>query len=230
MSRRTAAAVSRILPDVIERGRGAAHTKYALERYAAIRVAPLVTSFRLRRVLLGDERAYLELSERAARWPGVLGERMRMALHRALGTPIGDATILKFGCIFERPPLSVGRMTVISHYAKIQHARIGDDCLIGDHVLVFDGRGQHSFERLDVPINAQGGTVKQVRVGDDCFIGGRAVILADVGDHSVVAAGSIVTHPVGAYEIVAGNPARVIGDRRERSWRPGNGDSRVVDA
>jgi acetyltransferase-like isoleucine patch superfamily enzyme len=166
-------------------------------------------------VVLGEERAYLELSERAARWPGIRGERMRSALHRALGTPIGDAVVLRFGCILERPPLRVGSMTVIGHYANIQHASIGSDCLIGDHVLVFDGRSQHNIDRLDVPINAQGGTITQVRVGDDCLIGGSSVILADVEDHAVVGAGSIVTRPVAAYTIVAGNPARVIGDRRE---------------
>lgn len=214
----------------MERERGAGYAVYAFESCAAASVAPLALSFRLRRVVLGDERAYLELSERAARWTGVLGERRRAALHRALGTPVGAATLLKFGCILERPPIRVGRMTVISHYAKIQHASIGDDCLIGDHVLVFDGRRQHSFDRLDVPINAQGGSVTQVRVGDDVLIGGRAVIMADVGDHGVVAAGSVVTEPVGSYEIVAGNPARVIGDRRELVRRRSVGDRRPAEA
>jgi serine acetyltransferase len=34
------------------------------------------------------------------------------------------------------------------------------------------------------------------------------------GDHAVVGLGSVVTINVAAYAIVAGNPARVIGDRR----------------
>ena len=105
---------------------------------------------------------------------------------------------------------------MLGHYANIQHASIGSDCLIGDHVLVVDGRRQHNIDRLDVPINAQGGVVQQVRIGDDCMIGGRSVIMADVGDHCVVGAGSVVTEPVAPYKIVVGNPARVVGDRRER--------------
>jgi acetyltransferase-like isoleucine patch superfamily enzyme len=215
---------------VIDRERAGAYAKYALDGYAAARVAALAATYGPRRALLGEERAYLELSERAARWTGVVGERMRGALHRALGTPIGENAVLRFGCILERPPLSVGRMTMIGHYANIQHASIGSDCLIGDHVLMFDGRRQHGIDRVDIPINAQEGIVTQVKVGDDCMIGGRATLLADVGDHCVVAAGSVVTHPVAAYQIVAGNPARVIGDRRERSWRPGNDDRQAVDA
>ena len=38
-----------------------------------------------------------------------------------------------------------------------------------------------------------------------------------VGDHAVVGAGAVVTRDVDAYAIVAGNPARKIGDRRTRA-------------
>jgi len=193
--------------------------KRGFNSLTALLVAPLGLSFELRRRLIGTERAYLELSERAARWPGVRGERMRSALHRRLGTHIGEAVVLKFGCVLARPPLNVGRMTVLGHYAKVQHASIGADCMVGDHVLVFDGRRQHNIDRLDVPINAQGNNVTRVHIGDDCLIGGHATILSDVGDHCVVGAGSVVIEPVPDYKIVAGNPARVIGDRRERSAR-----------
>jgi len=190
--------------------------KRGFNSLTAFLVAPARLSFQLRCRLIGSERAYLELSERAARWPGVRGERMRCALHRRLGTPIGDAAILKFGCVLARPPLSIGRMTVLGHYVSVQHASIGADCLIGDHVLIVDGRRQHNMDRLDIPINAQGIAVTRVHVGDDCLIGGHATILADVGDHCVVAAGSVVVDPVQDFKIVAGNPARVIGDRRAR--------------
>ena len=187
----------------------------ALDRVAALLAAPAALSFALRRRLVGGERAYLELSERGARWPGIRGERMRAALHRRLGTAVGEHVVLRFGCVLERPPLSIGPMTMIGHYSHIQHASIGENCLISDHVLVMDGRRQHHFGRLDVPVNAQGGIVRQVRIGDDCFIGGGATILADVGDHCVVGAGSVVLEPVPDFKIVAGNPARVIGDRRQ---------------
>jgi virginiamycin A acetyltransferase len=202
------------LPPAVAR---AGHVKELLDAYAAIRVWPLAASWPVRRSLLGEERAYLELSERAARWPGIVGERKRAALHRALGTPIGAASVLRFGCILERPPLRIGALISLGHYAKIQHATIGDNCLIGDHTFIVDGRRQHGLDRLDLPINSQPGSLEQVHIGDDCLIGAHAVVMADVGDHCVVGAGSVVLEPVAPYTIVAGNPARVIGDRRERA-------------
>jgi acetyltransferase-like isoleucine patch superfamily enzyme len=193
--------------------------KRAFDVATALIVAPLGLSYDLRRRLIGSERAYLELSERASRWPGVRGERMRNALHSRLGTELGEAVLMRFGCILKRPPLSIGRMTALGHYVVVQHASIGEHCVVGDHVLIADGRRQHNIDRLDVPINAQGIATERVHIGGDCWIGSHATILADVGDHCVVGAGSVVIEPVPDYMIVAGNPARVIGDRRERSPR-----------
>ncbi len=194
-------------------------TKRLFDVLTAIQVLPLSKTYRLRCRLVGEERAYLELSERAARWSGIRGERARTALHRLLGTPMGEAAVLRHGVVLERPPLSIGRMTMVGHYSNVQHASIGADCLIGDHVLIVDGRHQHGIDRLDVPINQQDGTVTQVQIGDDVMVGGGSTILADLGDHVVVGAGSVVIDPVPAYMVVAGNPARVIADRRELSSR-----------
>ena len=107
-------------------------------------------------------------------------------------------------------------MTAIGHYAHMQHVKIGADCLISDYVCIVDGRRQHHHDRLDVPINEQGGLVAQTQIGDDVLIGAHSTILANVGDHCVVGAGSVVLEPVPDHKIVAGNPARVIGDRRDR--------------
>ncbi len=51
-----------------------------------------------------------------------------------------------------------------------------------------------------------------VRIGDNVWIGMNAVILKGVtiGDNSVVAAGAVVTRPVSANTIVAGNPASTV--------------------
>ena len=50
--------------------------------------------------------------------------------------------------------------------------------------------------------------------------------LRGVGDHAVVAMGAVVTQDVPAWAIVAGVPARVVGDRRARpdqGGAPGQG-------
>ena len=193
--------------------------KRALDRLADLEVRPLAASYEVRRRLVGPERAYQELSERAARWPGIHGERRRLALHRALGTEIGDRAILRLGCVLKRPPLSIGALTVIGYYAQIQHASIGAHCLIGDFVVIVDGNRQHNIDRLDVPLYQAGGPIEVGRIGDGCLVGVTSVVLAPLGDHVVVGAGSVVTEPVDDYQIVVGNPARVVGDRREQAER-----------
>jgi acetyltransferase-like isoleucine patch superfamily enzyme len=54
-----------------------------------------------------------------------------------------------------------------------------------------------------------------VAIGSDVYIGANAILLpgVTVGDGCVVGAGAVVTTDVAPMKIVAGNPARVIGDR-----------------
>jgi acetyltransferase-like isoleucine patch superfamily enzyme len=82
---------------------------------------------------------------------------------------------------------------------------IGDDCLIGDLVAIFD-TNHHSMEPSHPTRTAP------VRLGNNVWVGRSATILPGVtiGDHAVVAAGSIVTGDVPARTLVAGAPARPI--------------------
>ena len=52
-------------------------------------------------------------------------------------------------------------------------------------------------------------------IGDRTWISSRAVVLpgADIGEGAIVAAGAVVHGSVAPWTIVAGNPARVIGQR-----------------
>ena len=52
-----------------------------------------------------------------------------------------------------------------------------------------------------------------IRIEHDVFIGARAMILKGVaiGRGAVIGAGAVVTKNVEAGQIVAGNPARVVG-------------------
>ena len=57
--------------------------------------------------------------------------------------------------------------------------------------------------------------IGSVKIGDRAWIGPDVTILhsVDIGKGAVVAAGSVVTKNVPPYTIVAGIPAKVIGER-----------------
>ena len=60
--------------------------------------------------------------------------------------------------------------------------------------------------------------IKNVSIGDGSFVGARCVILpgTDIGKHCIVGAGSVLTGKTYPdYSLIAGNPARVVGDVRE---------------
>jgi hypothetical protein len=65
-------------------------------------------------------------------------------------------------------------------------------------------------------------TSRGITIGDDVWIGSSATVLdgVRVGSHAVVGAGSVVTKDVDEWAIVAGNPARLLRDRREPRVRP----------
>jgi len=92
---------------------------------------------------------------------------------------------------------------------------IGDRVLLGTGVVVTDNDAHpiHPAQRNDHNLIRKA----PVRIANDVFVGARAMILKGVtiGEGAVVGAGSIVTKSVPAFAIVAGNPARVIGDSRK---------------
>lgn len=69
----------------------------------------------------------------------------------------------------------------------------------------------------------------QIEIGDNTVIGGSSIILynVNIGKNVLVAAGSVVTKSVPDFSIVAGNPAKIIGDTRELLTRRVSGTGRV---
>jgi maltose O-acetyltransferase len=101
--------------------------------------------------------------------------------------------VINFGCLFD------GRKYQI---------RTGSNVSIGPEATILTlGHDPRSATFED-----RGGDVV---IGDRVWIGYRAIVLPGVtiGEGAVVGAGSVVTKNVEPYAIMAGNPARKIGER-----------------
>ena len=97
------------------------------------------------------------------------------------------------------PKVKIGSYTMLAHDVRI----------IG---------GDHKYDVAGVPIIFSGrDTLKPTFIGNDCWIGAYSIIMCGVkiGDGSIIAAGSVVTKDVEAYSIVAGIPAKKIGERNK---------------
>ncbi len=184
---------------------------------------PMLLRYALWRVFLGPERAFQQAAQTASRWPGLGGQYLRAALLGWLIRRMGRDVVIAFGSVLTKRDVELDDGVYIGSYCLLGQVRVGADTLIADHVCIPSGSQQHGTDRLDVPVRQQEGQFKTISIGRDCWIGSGSVVLADVGDHCVVAAGSVVVQPVQEYQIVGGNPARVIGDRRKKA--PASGGS-----
>jgi acetyltransferase-like isoleucine patch superfamily enzyme len=106
---------------------------------------------------------------------------------------LGERNVINFGCLFD------GRKFQI---------RTGNNVSIGPEATILTlGHDPRSAVFAD-----RGGDVV---IGDRVWIGYRAIVLPGVkiGEGAVVGAGAVVTKDVDHYLIVAGNPARKVGER-----------------
>jgi carbonic anhydrase/acetyltransferase-like protein (isoleucine patch superfamily) len=106
---------------------------------------------------------------------------------------------------------AIGPFNIINAF---DDCRIGRNSMLGPYVNI--NCADHGMECGEEPMRFQCGSYGPVTIGEDCWICSHAVILMGVtiGDGAVVAAGAVVNCDVPPYAIVAGVPAKVVGDRR----------------
>lgn len=137
--------------------------------------------------------------------------------------------------------VEIGEGAMIDAFVKIKFAGgegdvvIGPNCYVNSGTVIYSGHGvrlasnvlvaanctfaatNHAISDREIPIRLQGFMPSRggIVVEDDVWIGANCVLLdgARIGRGAVVAAGSVVRGEVAPFAIVAGAPARPIGQR-----------------
>ena len=120
--------------------------------------------------------------------------------------------------VFLHGPITLGQNVSINARASLDGGRGG--IVIGDDSRIATGATLYAFDHGLVPerkVWEQPVVSQGIRIGQDVWIGANAGVTdgVTIGDHAVVGMGAVVTHTVPDWAIVAGVPARVIGDRRD---------------
>jgi len=139
--------------------------------------------------------------------------RVRRAVCQGLFQTCGDRVNIEHGAYFgDGSLIDIGDDSGLGVDCQIYgRVTLGRDVMMGPEVIMITRN--HGVDRTDHPMRLQpDADERPIVIGDDVWIGTRAILLpgVTVGDGAVVAAGSVVTHPVPARAIVGGNPARLI--------------------
>lgn len=150
--------------------------------------------------------------------PGKFGMSIRRSYYRKIfGTDGNGLNILPGAYIINPQNIECGYNVSIGVCNYIQAGGglvLGDNLMLGPYAKIWTQN--HNYSRTDAPIKTQGYNYDKVVIGEDVWIGANAFVMpgAEIGNHCIVSACSVVgkkKYPDGI--ILAGNPARKIGER-----------------
>lgn len=157
---------------------------------------------------------------------------------------IGDQVVIDDNCVLDAKGednrgidiganVFFGRNTIV--YCQDGDIQIGDGANIGTNCQIFSAKrvqigrnvlvgaysyfigGGHRASRLDVPMVQQGRQASGIAIDDDVWIGAGVNILdgVKIGTGAIIGSGAVVNDNVEPFSIVAGVPAKKIGDRKQ---------------
>ncbi len=177
---------------------------------ALLLVLPCVALYCLACLVLGPLQTFPGWSQAFSLLPGLSGAYLRRAFYKLVLPRCGTDAFLTFGTTFSHPTAEVGNKVYVGTCCCLGDVTLEDDVLLGSHVSIMNGSGQHGIDRLDIPIREQPGVWPRISIGADTWIGDRAIVMANVGKHCVIGAGSVVTKPIPDYAIAVGSTASVV--------------------
>ena len=171
---------------------------------------------------------FMNLEELATLGLRAAGRDVQVSRHAIFFGPeriiIGDHSRVDAFCILSAGPggIHVGRNVHVSVYSAIlgrEPVDIGDFATVSARCTIFSSSDDYSgttMANATVPERYRGVVGGPVVVRTHALIGTGCIVLPGVtiGESSCVGAGSLVKVDVAPFDMVAGVPARVIGQRR----------------
>ena len=138
---------------------------------------------------------------------------------------LGDQVYIHDGAILDASGgrIVLGERVAINSYCALWGAgglEIGRDTGVAIHTVMI--ASNHGIDDLEIPMMQQPLRKLGISIAENVWIGAHCVILdgVTISEGAVVAAGAVVSHNIGREDVVAGVPARVLKNRRQKSIQP----------
>ena len=153
--------------------------------------------------------------------PGIEGMIIRRLVYHYLCKKLGKSALIYQGVYLTHTyGIEIGNYFSINTGALIDGRggiTIGDCVMIGPNTVIVSS--SHQFDEVNVPMTSVDHIMQPLIIEDDVWIGANTFIKggSKIGKGAVLAAGAVVIRDVPEYKIVGGVPAKIIGDRKDRS-------------
>ncbi len=143
---------------------------------------------------------------------------VRNYIYRSIcGMHIDDKAVIYYGAEIRMPSnIRIGKGSIIGDNSILDGRNgimIGDNVVFASNVRIWTEQHDHRDPWFRCETQEHGPVV----IDDRVWVGSHTIILHSVhiGEGAVVAAGAVVTHDVPPYTIVAGIPAKKVGERNK---------------